>query len=202
MIQHLQRSTGTFGRDPYRLGAVRTGFLGAQGLVPIQCNPAQSWFVEDSCLIQDEPERGTGFSHKMSLNSGIGILEIDHPMDDSEATSLEQIQAFLAGSGEVRFAEQRRDEVYAWTERTLVRHQYAARKRREKACCAVHRPHDGPEPGTGAPADWRVCQQWAGESGGLPTPEIHLSLHQIRRGTAGLPGQESCQPNLDFSKQM
>jgi len=53
-------------------------------------------------------------------------------MDDSEATSLEQIRAFLAGSGEVRFAGQRREEVYAWTERTLVRHQYASLGRREK----------------------------------------------------------------------
>lgn len=46
-------------------------------------------------------------------------------MDDSEATSLEQIRAFLAGSGEVRFAGQRREEIYSWVERTLVRHQYA-----------------------------------------------------------------------------
>jgi hypothetical protein len=53
-------------------------------------------------------------------------------MDDSEATSLEQIRAFLAGSGEVQFAGQRREEIYAWTERTLVRHSYASLKRREK----------------------------------------------------------------------
>ena len=53
-------------------------------------------------------------------------------MDDSEATSLEQIRAFLAGSGEVRFAGQHRDEVYAWTERTLVRYHYAGLGRREK----------------------------------------------------------------------
>jgi integrase-like protein len=53
-------------------------------------------------------------------------------MDDSEATSLEQIRAFLAGSGEVRFAGQRREQIYAWTERTLVRHQYASRSRPEK----------------------------------------------------------------------
>ena len=53
-------------------------------------------------------------------------------MDDSEATSLEQIRAFLAGSSEMRFAGQRRDEVYAWTERTLVRHEYAVLCRREK----------------------------------------------------------------------
>src|SRR6202167_2161944 len=42
-------------------------------------------------------------------------------MDDSEAVSLEQIQDFLAGSGEVRFAGLRRAEVYNWGERTLVR---------------------------------------------------------------------------------
>jgi hypothetical protein len=53
-------------------------------------------------------------------------------MDDSEATNLEQIRAFLAGSGEVRFAGQHREEVYGWTERTLVRQQYAGLNRREK----------------------------------------------------------------------
>jgi len=53
-------------------------------------------------------------------------------MDDSEATSLEQIRAFLAGSGEVRFDGQRREEVYGWTERTLVRHRYTSLKRLEK----------------------------------------------------------------------
>lgn len=47
-------------------------------------------------------------------------------MDDSETTSLEQIRAFLTGSAEVRFAGQRREEIYSWVERTLVRHQYAS----------------------------------------------------------------------------
>jgi transposase InsO family protein len=47
-------------------------------------------------------------------------------MDDSKAWSLEQIRAFLAGSGEVRFAGQGREEVYGWVEQTLVRHQYAS----------------------------------------------------------------------------
>ena len=53
-------------------------------------------------------------------------------MDDSEATNLEQIRAFLSGSGEVRFTGQHRDEVYGWIERTLVRHRYTAQGRREK----------------------------------------------------------------------
>jgi hypothetical protein len=53
-------------------------------------------------------------------------------MDDSEAVSLEQIRAFLAGGGEVRFAGVRRGEVYAWVERTLVRHAYAGLGRADK----------------------------------------------------------------------
>ena len=53
-------------------------------------------------------------------------------MDDSAPMSLEQIQAFLSGSGEVRFTGQRRDETYAWTEQTLVRHEYASLSRAEK----------------------------------------------------------------------
>ena len=47
-------------------------------------------------------------------------------MDDSEARDLEQIRAFLAGSEPVRFAGERRQEVYGWVEKTLVRHQYAS----------------------------------------------------------------------------
>jgi transposase InsO family protein len=54
-------------------------------------------------------------------------------MDDSEAGSLEQIRAFLAGSGEVRFAGLRREEVYGWVEKTLVRHQYVSLKRPDKS---------------------------------------------------------------------
>ena len=53
-------------------------------------------------------------------------------MDDSEAMSLEQIQAFLAGSGGVRFAGQQRKEVDGWVEQTLVRHQYGSLDRAGK----------------------------------------------------------------------
>ncbi len=53
-------------------------------------------------------------------------------MDDSEATSLEQIRAFLEASSEVRFGGQRRAEVYGWTERTLVRFEYAGLGKRDK----------------------------------------------------------------------
>ena len=77
--------------------------------------------------MQDEPERGARIliqDEPEGEESGCWGLIIS--MDDSEATSLEQIRAFLAGSGEVRFAGQRREEVYGWVEKTLVRHQYAS----------------------------------------------------------------------------
>ena len=53
-------------------------------------------------------------------------------MDDTGANSLEQIQAFLSGSGEVRFAGQKRAEIYAWIEGALVQHEYATLKRFDK----------------------------------------------------------------------
>ena len=62
----------------------------------------------------------------MSLKGGWnGMLGIGHQHGDTDVTSLEQIGAWLAGGWEVRFAGLRRAEVYAWVERTLVRHEYA-----------------------------------------------------------------------------
>ena len=52
-------------------------------------------------------------------------------MDDSQATSPEQIWA-LAANRVVRFAGQRRQEVYQWVERTLVRHEYASLRKNDK----------------------------------------------------------------------
>lgn len=53
-------------------------------------------------------------------------------MDDSEATSLGQVRAFLAASGKLRFAAQSRSEVYGWTERTLIRFDYTRLSKPEK----------------------------------------------------------------------
>ncbi len=47
-------------------------------------------------------------------------------MDDSKTASLEQIRAFLAGSAEMQFAAQGREEVYDWVQQTLVEHEYAS----------------------------------------------------------------------------
>lgn len=64
------------------------------------------------------------------MGPGCWVLVIS--MDDTDAGSLEQIRAFLLGSGEVRFCGVRRAEVYAWVEATLVRHEYAGLKRADK----------------------------------------------------------------------
>jgi hypothetical protein len=47
----------------------------------------------------------------------------------SERMSLEQIQAFLEGSGEVGFKGQKREEVYGWVNETLRHQRYEEQKR-------------------------------------------------------------------------
>jgi len=50
----------------------------------------------------------------------------------SERLSLEQIQAFLDGSGEVGFKGQNREEVYGWVNQTLRQQRYEELKRSER----------------------------------------------------------------------
>jgi transposase InsO family protein len=59
-------------------------------------------------------------------------------MDDSQATNLEQIRALVAANRVVRFAGQRRQEVYEWVERTLVRHEYAGLRRPDKGVLRLY----------------------------------------------------------------
>jgi transposase InsO family protein len=53
-------------------------------------------------------------------------------MDDSQTTSLEQIRALVDAHDAVRFTGQRREEVYEWVEKTLVRHEYAGQRKPDK----------------------------------------------------------------------
>ena len=55
-----------------------------------------------SCLMQDEPEAGTCFSHKKSLKEGFRMLGIDLSMEASEKLGLEQIRALVGASEEAR----------------------------------------------------------------------------------------------------
>jgi len=53
-------------------------------------------------------------------------------MDDLNTTSWEQIRALVAANNVLRLAGQRREEVYDWVERTLVRHEHAGLARPDK----------------------------------------------------------------------
>ena len=111
-------------------------------------------------------------------------------MDDTEATRLEQIRAFLAGSGEVRFAGQRREEVYSWVERTLVRLQYTKlRQTWQGIGPAVPLADDGAEPGAGDALDCAQTPHGAGESSRLSADQVRHALHGCRRESACLCGQ-------------
>jgi hypothetical protein len=59
-------------------------------------------------------------------------------MDDSQATTLEQIRALVVANNAVQFTGQRRQEVYEWVERTLVRHHYAALARADKGIVRIY----------------------------------------------------------------
>jgi hypothetical protein len=78
-------------------------------------------------LIQDEPEGG---------DCACWVLIIS--MENRETLSLEQIRAFLQGSGEVRFQAQDRREVYEWINQTLRPHNYGQLKREGKGLVRLY----------------------------------------------------------------
>jgi hypothetical protein len=53
-------------------------------------------------------------------------------MQEMENPSLEQIRAFLAGSQEVRFQGEGREEIYGWVSRLLRQQDYGQLKRADK----------------------------------------------------------------------
>src|ERR1700716_2032570 len=54
-------------------------------------------------------------------------------MEYKETLSLEQVRAFLEGSGEVRFRAHERRELYEWVTQTLRQHDYSRLKRAGKS---------------------------------------------------------------------
>ena len=59
-------------------------------------------------------------------------------MDDSQTTSLEQIRALVDANSVVRFTGQRREEIYGWVEKTLVRHEYACLRKPDKGVLRLY----------------------------------------------------------------
>jgi predicted DNA-binding transcriptional regulator AlpA len=58
-------------------------------------------------------------------------------MDNSQTISLQQIRALDANSA-VPFVGQRREEIYAWLEKTLVRHEYAGLRKPDKGVLRLY----------------------------------------------------------------
>ena len=59
-------------------------------------------------------------------------------MDDSQTSSLEQIRALVDANSVVRFTGQRREEIYGWVEKTLVRHEYASLRKPDKGVLRLY----------------------------------------------------------------
>ncbi len=114
-------------------------------------------------------------------------------MDDSEATSLEQVRAFLAGSGEVRFTGQKRHDVYRWTgaDGWKAFPEYAGLGRRDKGFGAsryLANTDDGlpaRASGAGDAVDRRVYRERARQGKVVSAQEIRCPLHQRRCAFAG-----------------
>jgi hypothetical protein len=92
----------------------------------------------DSSLIQDEPEKDIGFSHKMSLKGRVGMLGINqqHGRFGSDET----------GAGPGVSGRQRRGAIFGTVpggnlclpERTLMQHQYAGLSRPGKGLLGLY----------------------------------------------------------------
>src|SRR5256885_14826187 len=117
-------------------------------------------------------------------------------MDDSDAASMEQMQAFLAGSAPVQFTGQGRKEVYAWAEKTLVRHEYASLGKAGKGLARQYLAQMTGLRRAGDAADHLLQHDGAGETGGgsaahgRPGPAFLFG----RFGPSPQAGRRSAQP--------
>jgi hypothetical protein len=64
--------------------------------------------------MQDEPEGGDGFSHKMSLKGGEwACWGLTIHVQEGKALSLQQMREFLQASDEIHFKGKGRSAIYA-----------------------------------------------------------------------------------------
>ena len=127
----------------------------------------------DSCLIQDEPETGTGFSHKMSLKGRVGMLGIDHQHGrfGSDKPGADPGVSGRQRRGAIYGAAPRRglrvDGANAGT--ASVREPEQTGKGTGTPVCG---PHDRPEPGTGDTADRGLYRYGSGKGGYISKEEV------------------------------
>src|SRR5450755_2114327 len=141
----------------------------------------------NSCLMQDEPEQGAGFSYKMSLEAKTGMLGIDHhhgryrrdePGADPVVFSGQRRGGFRGtaagrsvrvGGGDVGAASVRQPE-----------------PRRQGTGAALPKPDDGFKSGASDAVDCRTSSDGAGDSGAVSTYPVRHAVHLGRCATAGL----------------
>ena len=109
----------------------------------------------------------------------------------AEELSLEAIGRFVAGSEDIRFEGEGRQQLYGWVERVLVEHEYA---RQGRAARGLLRPYlakmtalsrAGPG-GTPYAADRALHGQRAGPGEGLSATAFRVALYAGRYRAAGL----------------
>ena len=140
-----------------------------------------------SCLMQDEPEPGTGFSYKMSLKGKIGMLGVAHQHG--------RFRSGEPGADAGVPGGQRRGALWRPTARGSVRLDRAdvgaTPVRRPGPAgqgfgAALPGPDDGSQPRPGDAADHGLSPPRAGASGGLSTDQVRHALHGGGFGPVGL----------------
>ena len=81
-------------------------------------------------------------------------------MENAEALTREQIQAFLKGSEAIEFSSQNRAELYGWVQQVLVAQEYASQGKKERGGV---RAYIGKVTGMSQPQLTRLIRQYRGE---------------------------------------
>src|SRR3990172_11329341 len=150
----------------------------------------------ESCPMQDEPEPGVHFQHKMSLNrewgNGCILLVYDHYHAERRAVDPDRDAGVCRGQSgspvdclrattDLRFPPVRAGDPGV----------SAVEQRPERDRAAILAPADGPEPGPAHPADWPVEEARANPGlrrppTSLPLP-LHAPGHRLARGGGRTP---------------
>src|ERR1035437_3654948 len=138
--------------------------------------------------MQDEPERGYGFSRKMSLKGvGIGMLGIDHQHGRYRSGEPGADPGVFGGvrGGTIRGGAACGGVLVGGAEAgaARVREPGPRRQGRGAAVCGAD---DGIEPRAGDAADHGASENRPGEGGRVSAHEVRHALHGRRRGVAGL----------------
>src|SRR5438477_3509071 len=146
--------------------------------------------------MQDEPERGYGFSYEMSLKGiGTGMLGIDHQHG--------RYRSGEPGADPGVFGGERGDSIRgaaAWGGLRVGGADAGAVRvsglgpRRQRSGATVPGADDGAESRAGDAADRGASENRQGEGGRVSTDQVHATLHDGRLGVAGVRGQGAREP--------